>query len=121
MSYRGDRVHAVLDAIEDPGDLRRLLQAALLLGANLDLAELLQHIADEARGLIGARYAALGVLDRQGNALERFVVSGIERDVERVLLAGPFPQGRGVLGVLIDDPRPLRMEQISDHLAGEVS
>jgi len=115
MSYRGDRVHAVLDAIEDPDDLRRLLQAALLLGANLDLAELLQHIADEARRLIGARYAALGVLDRQGNALERFVVSGIERDVERVLLAGPFPQGRGVLGALIDDPRPLRMKQISDH------
>ena len=62
------RKRAIYDAIEDPVKLRRVLEATLLLEANLDLDDLLSHIVDEARSLSNARYGALGVLDDTGHA-----------------------------------------------------
>jgi len=105
------------DSITDPVTLRRLLEASLLLEGNLHLGDLLSHIVEEALSLAGARYGALGVLDATGTEVVEFHVSGLEPGDEARLLAGPFPTGQGVLGLLIDDPRPIRVATIGDHPA----
>ena len=63
--------------------------------------------------ITGARYAALGVLDEQRSELERFVTAGIDAATHRAI--GDLPRGRGVLGVLIEDPRPLRLGDVGRH------
>lgn len=70
----------------------------------------LRRVLEAARELTGARYAALGVLDERRETLERFITSGIEEDAQRAI--GELPRGHGVLGVLITDPRPLRLAQV---------
>ncbi len=85
----------------------------MLLESNLDLPSLLNHIVDEARSMTNARYAALGVLDAEGTALAEFLTSGLSPDEERAI--GDRPTGKGVLGLLIVDPRPLRLAAIGDH------
>jgi signal transduction histidine kinase len=100
-------------SIEDPAKLRRLLEAILLLEADLDLPTLLRHIVDEARSMTNARYGALGVLNEDRNALSEFITVGLEPHEEQLI--GARPTGRGVLGVLISDPRPVRLAQLSGH------
>jgi signal transduction histidine kinase len=100
-------------AIEDPAKLRRMLEATLLLEADLELPVLLRHLIEEACSMTGARYGALGVLDDQGTALAEFLTVGLEQDEERRI--GARPTGRGVLGLLITDPRPLRLDNLSSH------
>jgi signal transduction histidine kinase len=100
-------------SIEDPAKLRRVLEAALLLEADLDLPTLLHHIIDEARSMTNARYAAIGVLDEDRTALAEFITAGLEPDAERRI--GARPTGRGVLGLLITDPKPLRLARLSSH------
>jgi signal transduction histidine kinase len=63
--------------------------------------------------MTGARYGALGVLNDDKTALEEFVTFGIEPD--QAAKIGPLPTGKGVLGLLIADPRPLRLAHLSDH------
>jgi len=102
-------------SIEDPVKLRRVLQATLLLEADLDLPVLLRHVVEEARSLTGARYGALGVLNDAGTGLAEFLAIGLDAaEQERI---GPRPTGRGVLGLLITDPRPLRLGDIGAHPA----
>jgi signal transduction histidine kinase len=109
------RKRAIYDAIEDPVKLRRVLEATLLLEANLGLDDLLTHIVEEARVLSHARYGALGVLDDQGTTTIDFLTSGLPPDVEGRMRQGPLPIGKGVLGVLIHDPRPMRIAVLGDH------
>src|SRR5579871_6444049 len=90
--------------------LRRLLEVGRALVSELDTEAVLERILDEARAITGARYVALGVLDEQRNELERFVTSGIDPATRRAI--GELPRGRGVLGVLIADPRPLRLADV---------
>lgn len=97
-------------SIEDPAKLRRVLEATLLLEADLDLPILLRHIVGEARAMTNARYGALGVLDANGTALSEFVTVGMEAEEEARI--GARPTGRGVLGQLITDPRPMRSAQL---------
>src|SRR5690349_24418341 len=85
--------------------LRALLDATVALTSELSLDALLQKLADSAAALTGARYSALGVLDETGTALERFVTSGIDAETQAAI--GPLPRGRGILGVLIREARPL--------------
>lgn len=93
----------------------RLLRSLLGVTRQLDLTKVLQQVCDEARALIGARYAALGVIDQRGEALATFVHSGIdEATASRI---GPLPVGRGVLGELIRRPEPLRLHDLSAHPA----
>ncbi len=99
-------------SIEDPAKLRRLLEATLLLEADLDLPTLLGHIIGEARSMTNARYGALGVLNEEGTALSEFVTVGMETDEEVGI--GARPTGRGVLGQLITDPRPMRSARLQD-------
>ncbi len=68
---------------------------------------------ETAREITGARYAALGILDRDRRELERFITRGIDAETHRMI--GDLPRGRGILGVLIDDPRPLRIARVGDH------
>jgi len=100
-------------SIEDPATLRRLLEATLLLEANLDISTLLHHLIEEARSMTGARYGALGVLNDERTALAEFLTVGLERHEEQKI--GARPTGRGVLGLLITDPRPARLADLGSH------
>jgi signal transduction histidine kinase len=100
-------------SIDDPAKLRRVLEATLLLERDLDLPTLLHHIIDEARSMTNARYGALGVLDEDGTALGEFITVGLEPEVEAQI--GTRPTGRGVLGLLISDPKPLRLARLGDN------
>jgi signal transduction histidine kinase len=89
-----------------------LVEAGLALASELDIDALLQRIADLAREVVSARYAAVGVVGEDGLLL-RFVYSGIDQDMaDRI---GDLPHGRGLLGVLLEGGRPMRMGEISDH------
>lgn len=94
--------------------VERLWSAALRISAaEHELDRVLQQIADSAREVIGCRYAALGVLDESGEALKQFVVSGISQ--EQYDKIGSLPTGKGILGVLIREPQPLRLKRIVAH------
>jgi signal transduction histidine kinase len=99
--------------VEDPIKLRRLMDAVLMIEADLDLPVLLRHIVEEACSLVGARYGALGVLNEERTALEQFLTVGL--DDEHELDIGERPTGRGVLGLLITDPVPLRLDELGAH------
>jgi signal transduction histidine kinase len=100
-------------SIEDPVKLRRVLEATLLLEGDLELPVLLRHFIEEACSMTAARYGALGVLNEDHTALSQFLTVGLEPDEEERI--GARPTGRGVLGVLINDPRPLRLSNLSSH------
>jgi signal transduction histidine kinase len=101
--------------LQAPDDkLRRLLEVGRALVAELDYETVLQRILEEARGITGAQYAALGVLGPDRSELERFVTAGLNREAA-LRAIGSLPRGRGVLGVLIEDPRPLRLADVSEH------
>ena len=93
--------------------LRLLVDAGISLSSELSLDALLQRIVDAAAQLTGARYAALGVVDPSGMGLERFLTTGMSA-AERAAI-GNEPVGRGVLGVLIHDARPLRLADVADE------
>lgn len=106
-----------IETIMATGDtLRDLLESVVAVGSQLELPEVLRRIVEAAVSLTDAQYGALGVLDPDDPArLIAFVNTGIdEPGVEAI---GPLPQGRGILGVLIDDPRPLRLADLSEHAA----
>ena len=92
--------------------LKGLVAAGIALSSELSLDDLLRKLAETAAALTGARYAALGVIDPSGTGLERFVHTGI--DEATVTKIGDLPRGRGILGALITDARPLRVESISE-------
>jgi len=93
--------------------LQALLQAVVAIGSQLDLPSVLRRIAETAAELADAEYAALGVLDATGNQLSQFLTIGIDpADHHKI---GDLPRGRGVLGLLIDEPRALRLENIAEH------
>jgi signal transduction histidine kinase len=101
-----------MEATEQRERLRALVEAGIALGAELSLDALLQRIVEVAAALTGARYAALGVIDSTGTELERFIVTGIDDETsERI---GEPPRGRGILGALIRDARPLRLHELSE-------
>ncbi len=98
-----------------PGDsrLRALLDAGMALTSELSLDALLQRLIEAAAELTQARYGALGVIDATGSRLERFVVHGIDEKT-RVAI-GELPQGRGILGVLLHEAKPLRLHDLAEH------
>ena len=92
--------------------LRILVNAGIALSSELSLDALLQRIIETAAELADARYAALGVIDSTGQALERFLTTGIEPEAHAAI--GELPRGRGLLGVLIRDAQPLRLHDLAD-------
>ena len=93
--------------------LRRLLDVGRSLVSDLDLESVLHSVLEAARDLTGARYAALGVLNDRGDGLERFLTLGIDGAARAHI--GDLPRGHGVLGVLIHDPKPLRLADVGVH------
>ena len=91
----------------------RLLQAGMVLASELSLPAVLQRIVELAVELTGAQYGAVGVLGSGEERIAEFITSGIS-DEARALI-GHIPQGHGVLGQLIEDPRPLRLANVSAH------
>ena len=99
-------------ASPDDNRLRALVDATVALTSELSLDSLLQKLVETAANLTGARYAALGVIDESGNALERFVTTGIDPEMHAAI--GELPRGRGILGVLITEARSLRLTDLGD-------
>jgi signal transduction histidine kinase len=91
--------------------LRVLVDAGIALSSELSLDALLQRIVDTAAELTDARYVALGVLARDGSGLERFLTAGVDDETRAAI--GALPRGRGILGVLIDDAKPLRLDDLT--------
>ena len=94
-----DRVHALLEAV-------------VSVGSHLDLEVVLRRIVEAAAGLVNARYGALGVVGEAGSLAEFIPVGLDEREIAAI---HHWPEGRGLLGELITNPRPLRMAEIAEH------
>ena len=95
--------------------LRILLEVVLAVGTGLDLPAVLRSIVEGACRLADARYGALGVISPDGGHLVEFVTVGV--DGETRSLIGHEPEGHGILGLLIREPRPLRLADLSQHPA----
>jgi signal transduction histidine kinase len=92
-----------------------LLDAVVALSGDLTLPVVLQQIVRSACRLVDARYGALGVVAEDGDGLSQFVYEGVDDETARAI--GPLPRGLGLLGLLIHDPRPLRLDDIARHPA----
>jgi len=108
-------LQARLQAVPAARDrMRALLEAVVAIGSGLDLESTLRRIVETAVGLVDATYGALGVIG-EGNRLAEFIPVGLsEEEIGRV---HHWPEGRGLLGLLIEDPRPLRLADICEHPA----
>jgi signal transduction histidine kinase len=99
--------------INDAEKLRRLMAAMLMVAAEIELPVLLKHFIEEACSLVDARYGALGVLNPARTALDQFLTVGLsDEDEQRI---GARPTGRGVLGLVITEPEPLRLTDLRSH------
>ena len=95
-------------------ELRRLLDAIIPIASDLSLPVVLERIVASACGLAGAAYGALGVLG-EDQRLAEFITVGADADtISRI---GPPPEGHGILGLLIWDPKPIRLDDLSKHAA----
>jgi signal transduction histidine kinase len=93
--------------------LRRLLDAVMTVGADLDLDVVLRRIVEVGVELVDARYGALGVLDTSRTGLSSFIPVGFDDDLRAAI--GHLPEGHGILGLLIVEPRPLRLPDLRAH------
>lgn len=116
------RLHELLVEVQDRVEqivkgrdrLDGLVEAMLVVTAGLDLDQTLQTIVETATTLVDARYGALGVRG-DGHQIVDFIVEGMgEADIAAI---GGLPHGIGVLGLLLDDPKPIRLDDISKHPA----
>jgi signal transduction histidine kinase len=94
--------------------MRGLLEAVVAIGSGLDLESTLRRIVETAVGLVDATYGALGVIG-EGKRLAEFIPVGVTQ--EEISKIHHWPEGRGLLGLLIDDPRPLRLANMAAHPA----
>jgi GAF domain-containing protein len=101
------RLQAVLGARDQ---MRGLLEAVIAISSGLDLESTLRRIVETAVRLVDATYGALGVIG-DGKQLAEFIPVGLTEDeIGRI---HHWPEGRGLLGLLINDPRPLRLASIA--------
>ncbi|RZB15803.1 GAF domain-containing protein [Streptomyces sp. F001] len=94
-----DRVHTLLDAV-------------LSIGTELDLDVVLRRITESAVTLVDARYGALGVLGEEGK-IRQFITVGVDESTIEAI--GHYPEGKGILGLLIREPEPLRLSALGRH------
>jgi signal transduction histidine kinase len=100
-------------APEEAERLRTLVETGIAISSELSLDAVLERITAAAARVTGAEYAALGVIDPAGTALERFVTHGIDAETQASI--GELPRGLGILGVLIRDARPLRLHDLGEN------
>lgn len=107
----------LLDRVDDimayQERLRALLDAVVGIGADLDLTSTLDRIIAAACELADAQYGALGVLAPDGRRLMRFLTRGVTD--EQIAAIGPYPEGHGILGLLIEHPEPIRLHDLAEH------
>lgn len=102
------------EALQTEDRLRALLMANRSIVGDLDLPVVLQRIVEAATELVGAQYGAVGVIAPDASGLEEFVYIGMDEDaVQRI---GHLPEGKGLLGALIDDPYPIRLDHMRDDV-----
>ena len=101
------------EIMETQERLRALLDAVVGIGADLDLTSTLDRIVTAACELAGARYGALGVVGPDGKRLVRFITHGVT--AAEIAAIGPYPEGHGILGLLIDHPTPIRLIDLAEH------
>ncbi len=106
-----DRIDQI---VEGRDRLDGLLDAMLVVTSGLELDETLRTIVGTAIEMVDAQYGALGVRGHDHELVE-FIYQGIDEDTRKQI--GHLPEGHGVLGVLIDDPKPIRLDTISNHPA----
>lgn len=110
-----DRLRAGLQRLAHAhGRLRSLLDAVLTISSALELDVVLHTITESARELVDARYSAIGVLDTRGEFSE-LITSGFGADQSRGDDAAQLPHGTGLLGELVRNPRPLRVDDLTAH------
>lgn len=93
------------------GRLRALLRATQSVAEEIELPAVLKRLVQAAVELVGAKYCAIGVVSPQGG-LQEFIFVGMPPEDEARI--GHLPEGHGLLGALIDDPRPIRLPRIGD-------
>ncbi len=98
----------------DQDRLRRLIEAGRSVVAERELEGVFTRLLDVARELTGAHYAAIGILDEARENLADFITAGIDPSAHSLI--GELPRGRGVLGLLISNPEPLRMTDVGSHV-----
>ncbi|MDQ0834336.1 two-component system sensor histidine kinase DevS [Streptomyces achromogenes] len=94
-----DRVHTLLDAV-------------LAIGSDLDLDVVLRRITESAVTLVDAQYGALGIVGEEGK-IRQFITVGMDEDTIHAI--GHYPEGQGILGLLIREPEPLRLTDLGRH------
>jgi signal transduction histidine kinase len=104
-----DRAEEVIDT---ESRVHRLLAAVVSVTSDLSLPDVLRRIVESSLDLVGAQYGALGVVGT-GHLLDEFIYVGISDELREQI--GDLPVGRGILGLLIDDARPLRLHDLADH------
>lgn len=109
----GERRGGAVRSRTDREVARRLVEAGVALSSARSLDDVLQALADAARDLVDARYAALGVIDEAGTGLSNFITSGLNAEQRERL--GKLPTGHGILGLLIRDARPIRLRDLREH------
>jgi signal transduction histidine kinase len=100
-----------VSTLRETDRLRALVETGIAISSELSLDGVLERIVEAAARVTGAQYAALGVIDRAGSGLERFVTYGMTPEVQTQI--GEPPHGRGILGILIHDAQPLRLHDLS--------
>ncbi|MCE7004675.1 GAF domain-containing protein [Kibdelosporangium philippinense] len=101
------------EVLESQDRIHRLLDAVVSVASDLSLPDVLRRIVQSSIDLVGARYAAMGVLAPEGTSLQEFIYIGID-DQQRELI-GDLPHGKGILGLLINHPEPIRMPDLHEH------
>jgi signal transduction protein with GAF and PtsI domain len=103
----------MLETTRDDHRLSRLIEVGRSLLSELDLDVVLDRVLETARELTGARFAALGILDERRRELAQFLTRGVDEETHRAI--GDLPRGRGILGLLIEEPVPLRLRDLGEH------
>ncbi|MDI3315206.1 MAG: GAF domain-containing sensor histidine kinase [Mycobacterium sp.] len=101
--------------IEERDRLDGFIEAMLVIASGLELGATLRAVVRNAMKLVDAQYGALGVREEDGHKLVEFVYEGIDEKTRQLI--GQLPEGRGVLGLLIDDAKPIRLDDITAHPA----
>lgn len=108
--------HRLTEIVRTRDRLQGLLDAVVAVGAGLELEGTLNRIVHTAVELVDARYGALGVLGQDKHErLSEFVTVGVDDETKDSM--GHLPEGRGLLGVLIEDPHPIRVPDLTEHPA----
>jgi nitrate/nitrite-specific signal transduction histidine kinase len=114
VSASSDQAQTVGEPGRAEGRLNRLLDAIRGIAGGLSLPVVLHQIVESACALVGARYGALGVIG-ENQTLTEFITVGAGPEVVEAI--GHYPEGHGILGLLIVDPRPLRLTDLAAHPA----